>query len=95
MPSLLDIILGRKVDERKTPECPIHHLEMDLRGKIGRPSRFAGTSEEDYTLVYYCPVPDCNETGERTVRRTQIPVPHRSPRRPAFSRANGSDQTTR
>lgn len=90
MPSFLDMILGRKTDERNTPECPRHHMEMDLRGKIGRPSRFAATSEEDYTLIYYCPVETCNETAERNVRRTQIPVPGRSPKRPDFSRTGDS-----
>lgn len=86
MPSLLDMILGRRADENKAPVCPNHDLEMDLRGKIGRPSRFAAMSEEDYTLIYFCPVEDCNETAERNVRRTQIPVPGRSPKRPDFSR---------
>ena len=95
MPNLFDMILGRKVDEERTAVCPSHDLEMDLRGKIGRPSRFAGTSEEDYTLIYYCPLPDCNETAERNVRRTQIPVPKRAPQRPDFSRSNDPDRTVR
>ncbi len=95
MPSLIDMILRRNAEERKTPLCPTHDVEMDLRGKIGRPSRFAAMSEEDYTLIYYCPREDCNETAERNVRRTQIPVPERSPRRPDFSRSNDPDRTAR
>jgi len=86
MPSLLDTILGRKPEESKIPNCPVHDLEMDLRGKLGRPSRFAATEEENYTLIYICPREDCNDTAERTVRRTQIPIPGHAPRRPEYSR---------
>lgn len=95
MPNLFDLILGRKLDEAKTPVCPAHDLKMDLRGKIGRPTRFAGTSEEEYVLIYYCPLPDCNETGERNVRRTQIPAPELAPQRPDFSRSNDPDRADR
>lgn len=94
MPSLIDMILGRTPVESRVPACPAHQLEMDLRGKIGRPSRFAATSEEDYTLIYYCPIEDCNETAERNVRRTQIPVPGRSPKRPDFARTSDRDRSS-
>lgn len=87
MPNLIDVLLGRKVDETRAPECPQHKVELQLRGKVGRPSRFAGTSQEDYTLIFFCPTRDCNHTAEREVRRTQIPVPGAQPRRPEFSRS--------
>lgn len=86
MASLLDVILRRNLDESALPICPNHHIEMMLRGKMGRPSRFTGMSEEDYTLIYYCPVEGCNETAERTVTRRQIPVDGVPPKRPNYSR---------
>jgi hypothetical protein len=88
MPSLLDVILRRNTEEKTPPECPDHHVEMRLRGKLGRPSRFEGMSEEDYMQIYFCPVPGCNETAERRVARRQIPVPGVPPRRPDFARAD-------
>lgn len=86
MPSLLDTILGRKSNEPEIPDCPEHDVDMHLRGKLGRPSRFSYQTEEEYTLVYFCPVEGCNETATRDMRRTQIPVPGAAPKRPMFSR---------
>lgn len=88
MPSLLDVILRRKSDEKTPPDCPTHHVEMDLRGKIGRPSRFEGMSEEDYEVIYFCPVEGCDETASRVVARRQVPVPGVPPKRPPYSRAD-------
>ncbi len=86
MPSLLDVILRRATEEKTPPECPDHHVEMRLRGKVGRPSRFEGTSEQRYTAIYFCPIPGCNETAERKVARRQVPVPGVPPARPDFAR---------
>jgi hypothetical protein len=86
MPTLLDVILRRNLREPAIPECDNHDVAMMLRGKMGRPSRFAGMSEEDYTVIYYCPVEGCNETAERKVTRRQIPVEGVPPARPTFSR---------
>ncbi|HVL23811.1 MAG TPA: hypothetical protein VM450_06980 [Thermomicrobiales bacterium] len=86
MPSLLDTILRRNVPEPTIPVCPMHHVEMRLRGKLGRPTRFADQTEQEYTLIYFCPVEGCNETDTRYNARTQIPVPGASPHRPLFSR---------
>ncbi|MBA3277061.1 MAG: hypothetical protein H0T72_14865 [Chloroflexia bacterium] len=86
MPSLIDIIFRRVPDAPEIPVCPDHKTEMRLRGKLGKPTRFAGQSEEEYTLIYYCPVEECNETDTRVRVRTQIPVPGESPERPTFSR---------
>lgn len=86
MPNLLDRILSREANDPDIPECPAHHVEMHLRGKLGRPSRFADQHEQEYTLIYFCPVSNCNETATRTQLRTQIPVPGASPERPLFSR---------
>ncbi|HEV2065924.1 MAG TPA: hypothetical protein VGR08_03740 [Thermomicrobiales bacterium] len=85
MPNLLDIILRRNIEDKTPPDCPRHGVEMDLRGKIGRPSRFESMSEEDYTFIYYCPVEGCDETAERAVVRRQIPVPGAAPKRPDFT----------
>jgi len=84
--SLLDKILRREVAEPTIPSCPMHNVEMRLRGKLGRPTRFADQTEEEYTLIYFCPVEGCNETDTRIHRRTQIPVPGAPPHRPMFSR---------
>ena len=86
MPSLLDVILRRNTEEKTPPDCPDHHVEMRLRGKLGRPSRFEGMSEETYTQIYFCPVEGCNNTEQREVARRQVPVPGVPPRRPSFSR---------
>lgn len=86
MPSLLDVILRRDTKEKTPPECPDHHVEMRLRGKVGRPSRFEGTAEQHYTEIYFCTVPGCNNTAERKVARRQVPVPGVQPARPAYAR---------
>lgn len=83
---LLDALLGRSTHVPSTPTCPDHHVDMRLRGKMGRPARFAETTEEQYTLVYFCPVPDCNHTAERKQSRSQISVPGEAPARPPFAR---------
>lgn len=86
MPSFLDTLLGRNQNLPEIPDCPDHHVDMRLRGKLGRPSRFSDQTEEEYTLIYFCPVDGCNQTAAREDRRTQIPVPDASPERPIFAR---------
>jgi hypothetical protein len=86
MPSLMDMILRRNAPEPVIPVCPNHDVEMRLRGKLGRPTRFEDQTEGEYTFIYFCPVEGCNETDTRSQRRTQIPVPGASPHRPTFSR---------
>jgi hypothetical protein len=86
MPRLLDVIFRRVPESPEIPVCPDHDEEMQIRGKLGKPTRFAEQSEEEYTLIYYCPVPGCNETDTRVKVRTQVPVPGESPQRPAFAR---------
>lgn len=86
MPSLLDVIFRRAHDEPDIPVCPDHKVEMRLRGKLGRPARFEDQSESEYTLIYFCPIEQCNQSETRSKVRTQIPVPGESPERPTFSR---------
>lgn len=88
MPSLLDVILRRNLDEPTVPNCPDHDIDMRLRGKLGRPSRFSAQSEEEYTVIWFCPAEGCNHTAERPRVRTQVPVPGEPPARPSFSRPN-------
>lgn len=88
MPNLLDIIFRRNVEEPDIPVCPDHRVDMWLRGKLGRPSRFSDQAEEEYTLVYYCPVEGCNHTAERSQFRREIPVAGEPPARPTFARLN-------
>jgi hypothetical protein len=82
----LDVILRRNVAVPEVPVCSEHHVDMRLRGKQGRPTRFSAQTEEEYTLIYYCPVDGCNQTDSRTRSETQIPVPGESPERPSYAR---------
>ena len=86
MQRVLDIVLRRARIEPDIPVCPDHQTEMRLRGKQGRPTRFTDQTEEEYTLIYFCPVPGCNHTAERKRVATEIPVPGESPVRPSFAR---------
>jgi len=83
---VLDVILRRDRPDPEIPVCPDHKVEMRLRGKLGRPTRFSAQSEEDYTLIYFCPVEACNSTDTRNRVKTQIPVPGEAPPRPLFAR---------
>ena len=83
---ILDLILRRDRPEPEIPVCPDHGGEMRLRGKQGRPARFTDQTEEEYTLIYFCPVADCNHTAERKRVATEIPAPGESPARPSFAR---------
>lgn len=81
-----DTILRRNRPEPAIPHCPEHHVEMQLRGKIGRPARFTDQTEEEYTLIYFCPAPDCGESTLVERKRSQIPVPGAPQTRPDFAR---------
>jgi hypothetical protein len=83
---VLDVILRRDRPEPEIPLCPDHKTEMRLRGKQGRPTRFSAQTEEEYTLIYFCPVEGCNNTAMRKWVKTQIPVPGEPPPRPVFAR---------
>jgi hypothetical protein len=87
---VLDIVLRRNVARPETPLCPDHDVEMRLRGKLGKPTRFSYQTEEEYTLIYFCPVEGCNQTEMVTKVRTQIPVPGEAPPRPSFARRESS-----
>ena len=86
MHRVLDVILRRDRVLPAIPHCPDHEVEMRLRGKQGRPARFSDQTEEEYTLIYFCPVEGCNQTAEVKRVKTQIPVPGESPERPSFAR---------
>lgn len=73
MPGFLEAIFGIQREEPDIPTCPNHKVEMRLRGKMGRPSRFSDTIEQQYTLIYFCPVPGCNNTAAIQQARAQIP----------------------
>jgi hypothetical protein len=83
---VLDIILRRERREPEIPLCTDHSVEMRLRGKQGRPTRFSDQTEEEYTLIYFCPVEGCNHTAAVKRVKTQIPVPGEPPERPTFAR---------
>ncbi|MGI8477413.1 MAG: hypothetical protein ACR2OO_13735 [Thermomicrobiales bacterium] len=88
MNKVLDALFRRSVVVPEIPVCSDHKQEMRLRGKLGRPTRFSDQTEEEYTLIYFCPVEGCNHTAEVTRTKTQIPVPGESPERPSFSRTS-------
>lgn len=83
---LVNAIMRREDDEPEIPNCPEHGIDMRLRGKQGRPTRFADQSEEEYTYIYFCPVEQCNHTAAVTRVKTQIPAPGEAPERPTFAR---------
>jgi hypothetical protein len=83
---ILDIVFRRQVVEPPIPICPDHKVEMHLRGKMGRPTRFTDMSQETYTVIYVCPVIDCDQSKEVQQVRSQIAVPGKPPRRPDYSR---------
>lgn len=88
MPSLIERITGRRSASPESPVCPDHDREMLLRGKIGRPARFHDQTASEYTLIYFCPEPDCAQQEMRVVRRNQAAVPGAQPDRPAYARRN-------
>lgn len=83
-----DRFTGKRVYDSDIPVCPDHGLEMQLRGKLGRPARFHDQQSSEYTLIYYCPHPGCAYTESRDVRRTQVAVPGAQPDRPTYARRN-------
>ena len=86
MQRILDVILRRSQDDPHIPNCPVHKVEMRLRGKQGRPTRFSQQSEEEYSLIFFCPSQGCDETKMTNRVRTQIPAPGEAPQRPDFAR---------
>ncbi|MGH2560727.1 MAG: hypothetical protein ACRDJH_16815 [Thermomicrobiales bacterium] len=83
---ILDVVLRRDRVVPEIPECVDHHVQMRLRGKQGRPTRFSDQTEEEYTLIYFCPVEGCNNAAEVKRTASQIAVPGESPERPSFAR---------
>lgn len=78
-------------EEPLFPVCPQHGVEMRLRGKQGKPTRFSDQSASEYTLIYFCPVEGCDNTATRERQRLQIPAPGVAPERPVFARVNDGE----
>ncbi len=90
MNRLLDIIFRREpAPEPDVPRCGDHGVEMRLRGKQGRPTRFEAQIEEEYTLIYFCPVEGCDVTASVKRVRSQIPFEGEAYERPAYARPDG------
>lgn len=83
---VLDWVFKRERVKPDVPVCPGHHVPMQMRGVIGSPTRFSYQTEETYTVVYFCPIPGCDETATEQLSMTQIPVPGAAPRRPTYAR---------
>jgi hypothetical protein len=83
---VLDWVFKREKAKPDIPHCRSHHVPMQMRGVVGRPTRFSYQTEETYTVIYFCPVPGCDETAETQLLMTQIPVPGAAPRRPDYAR---------
>lgn len=83
---VLDWIFQRERVQPDVPMCPLHDVPMQMRGVMGSPAQWSYQTEETYRVIYFCPIPGCNETAEIVTARTQIPVPGASPRRPAYAR---------
>ena len=78
--------LRRAENRPLVPVCPDHDVTMRFRGIQGRPARFDRQSEEEYTLIYFCPVDDCDQSRSVTTARSQAPVPGEAPARPVYAR---------
>ncbi len=83
---VLDWVFQRERVKPEVPLCPSHQMPMQMRGVMGSPAEWSYQTEETYRIIYYCPVPSCNETAEVLTSMTQIPVPGAAPRRPYFAR---------
>ena len=83
---ILNMVFRRPSVEPPVPICDDHKVEMHLRGKLGRPSLYSDMTQETYQLIYFCPVPGCDNSKEVEQVRSQIPVPGATPTRPDFSR---------
>jgi len=83
---VIDWVFKRERQEPDIPECPSHHVPMQLRGLMGDPARFSYQRHETYTAIYYCPTQGCDETATVSMERTQIPVPGAAPDRPRYAR---------
>lgn len=83
---VVDWVLKRDRVQPEVPVCPSHHLSMQMRGVMGSPAEWSYQTEETYRIIYFCPVPGCNETAEVVTAMTQIPVPGAAPRRPRYAR---------
>ncbi len=88
MPSMIERITGRREKDSGAPVCPEHGVELLLRGKLGRPARFADQTASEYKLLYVCPIADCDYQEARSVLRNQAAIPGAQPERPKFSRRN-------
>jgi hypothetical protein len=83
---ILDWVFKRERPKPEVPVCPNHHVPMQMRGVVGRPTRFSYQTEETYTVIYFCPVAGCAETAEVQLAMLQIPVPGVAPPRPDYAR---------
>ena len=69
---------GEAENRPLVPVCPDHDITMRLRGIQGRPARFNRQSEEEYTLIYFCPIDDCDQSKSVDDRAVTGPSPGRS-----------------
>ena len=49
---VLDWVFKREREKPDVPVCPIHGGPMQMRGVMGRPTRFSYQTEETYTVIY-------------------------------------------
>ena len=49
---VLDWVFKREREKPDIPVCPIHGGPMQMRGVMGRPTRFSYQTEETYTVIY-------------------------------------------
>ncbi|MCC6315567.1 MAG: hypothetical protein IT337_16330 [Thermomicrobiales bacterium] len=93
MPGFFEKLLRFDREGLDIPHCPDHGVQMMLRGKQGRPTRFADQTEQEYTYIYFCPVPECNQTAAVQRHKAQIPVAGVPQDRPFFARRDYSGET--
>lgn len=88
---VLDWARGTVAEESGWPVCPVHDVRMELFKTVGRPAYFTDQETGSYTLLYRCPLDDCDEQSTRRRLRTQIPVPGERTERPSWAKRNRQD----
>jgi hypothetical protein len=77
---------GNKPPTEEEPVCPVHNTPMVIRAKVGKPARFTNQQTQTYTLIFRCPVPQCDETKQITRQRYQVSVPGETLGRPDWAK---------
>ena len=94
MHKMLDVVFRRNRVEPEIPVCPDHRVDMRLRGKQGRPTRFTAQTEEEYTLIYFARSKGATTLTRGNGSRHRLQCRASPPTRPSFARRDQAQQDT-